>query len=142
MVMNDLNWLQERRSRRSKETLKAITFQLEHVTSVHDLRNFTFSDETGLVLASSGHAEESELIAAYAPVLSNCADRERRAELIAKLSESMPELQESGLLIRSFYLDGTRYFLALVGEPGAQLDAAIYRALTGARRIYRQTLSA
>lgn len=54
----------------------------------------------------------------------------------------MPDLQESGLLIRSFYLDGTRYFLALVGEPGAQLDAAIYRALTGARRIYRQTLSA
>lgn len=142
MVMNDLNWLQERRSRRSKETLQAITFQLEHVARVHDLRNFTFSDETGLVLASSGHAEESELVAALAPVLANCADRARRAELLDTLGATIPGLHHDGVLIRSFYLDGTRYFLALVGEPGAKLDAAIYRALTGARRIYRQTLSA
>lgn len=133
---------QERRCRRSQETYRAITFQLEHVLRLHGLRNFTLSDANGLVLASAGLEDESRALAAYAPVLAKCLSGQRRAAIEGRLAELVPMEQIEGLSMRSFFVDGQRLFLCLVGQQGGTLDSSLYRALTGIRRIYHQSMRA
>lgn len=137
---NVIPMIQERRGRRSESTYEAIFYQLEHVLHVHGLRNFTLSDDRGLVLAQAGFGEESEALAAYAPVLARCADRTRREDVIDKIRAliEIHNVQER-VHVRSFLVDGQRLFLCVLGESGAQLDACLYRALTGIRRIFRQS---
>lgn len=139
-MMNVIPMIQERRCRRSEETYRAITFQLEHVLRLHGLRNFTLSDANGLILANAGHAEESHALAAYAPLLARATDRRRRAQVVDSIREVVPFSGEDAINVRSFFIDGDRLFLCIVGEGGARLDASLYRALTGIRRIYRQSL--
>ncbi len=130
----------ERRGKRSSETYRAINFQLEHLFRMHGLRNFTLSDANGMILAHAGFLEESEAVAAYAPVLAKCTDRERRAQVIDKIGGHIPfDYSESLVEVRSFFVDGERLFLGVVGEGSAAVETAIYRALTGIRRIYKQS---
>jgi hypothetical protein len=142
MIMHDLSLLQERRGLRGHHNLRAITLQLEHITKLHDLRCLTLSDAAGHLLATSGDHDEAEALSNYAPLLAQCTDRGRRAEIIRSLSEHVPSATDESVLVRSFYLDGQRYQLAVIGHTSAQLDAALHRALSGTRRIYRQTLLA
>jgi len=138
--MSVIPMIQERRCRRSASTYEAIFYQLEHVLRLHGLRNFTLSDANGLVLAQAGWDDESQTLAAYAPVLAKCTDRHRRDEVVEEMN-TLLELGEDGeesVQARSFFVDGERLFLCLIGEPGAALDACLYRALTGIRRIFRE----
>ncbi len=130
--------LRERRTTRSQEAYKAITMQLEHVLKLHGLRNFTLSAANGLVLARAGHAEESDALAAYAPVLAKCLDRTHRAEVLGELGEIVPIGAHDDITVRSFFIEGERFYLGLVGRAGTMLDASLYRALTGIRRIFQQ----
>lgn len=130
--------LRERRTTRSQEAYKAITMQLEHVLKLHGLRNFTLSASNGLVLARAGHEEESEALAAYAPMLAKCLDRTHRSEVIEELGEVVPMGTQDDVTVRSFFIEGERFYLGLVGRAGTMLDASIYRALTGIRRIFQQ----
>lgn len=135
--------LRDRRATRSEEAYLAITLQLEHVLRLHGLRNFTLSASNGLVLARAGHMEESEVLAAYAPVLARCLDRSRRSQVVAELGEAIPEIsQDEDVSVRSFFIDGERFYLGLVGRAGTKLDASMYRALTGIRRIFKQSNTA
>ncbi len=137
--MSVIPLIPERRSRRSEQTYRAITFQLEHVWELHGLRNFTLSDANGLVLAGAGHGEESRVVAAYAPLVAKCLNRERRDAVLDEIRSLVPILHgDEDLCVRSFFVDGERLFLCAVGDNGAGLDASIYRALTGIRRIYKQ----
>ena len=132
----------ERRSRRSEKTYQAIAYQLEHVLKIHGLRSFALSDSNGLVLARAGAPEEADALAAYAPVLAKCTDRGRRGEVLSQLGAIVDGAHEDNTEVRSFFVDGERLFLGLVGATGASLEAAIYRTLTGIRRIYRSYESA
>ena len=131
----------ERRARRSAKTYQAIAYQLEHVLKVHGLRSFALSDANGLVLAQAGCQEEADALAAYAPVLAKCTDRARRGEVISQLGSIVDGAREDNTEVRSFFIDGERLFLGLVGATGASLESAIYRTLTGIRRIYRSAQS-
>ena len=130
--------VRERRTTRSQQAYEAITHQLEHVLMLHGLRNFTLSGANGLVLARAGHAEESEALAAYAPMLAQCLNRTRRAEARQELSQVVTMREREEVTVRSFFVDGERFYLGLVGRAGTMLDASLYRALTGIRRIFSQ----
>lgn len=134
--------MRERRTTRSEQAYQAITLQLEHVLRLHGLRNFTLSASNGLVLARAGHAEESEALAAYAPMLSRCLDRTVRQGVVEELGEVVPMGEQDSVTVRSFFIDGERFYLGLVGRAGTLLDASIYRALTGIRRIFKQHATA
>ncbi|GEM_PF-1407859 len=136
--MSVIPMIQERRCRRSASTYEAIFYQLEHVLRLHGLRNFTLSDANGLVLAQAGWDEESQTLAAYAPVLAKCTDRIRRDEVLEEMNTLLELEGEDSVQARSFFVDGERLFLCLIGESGAALDACLYRALTGIRRIFRE----
>lgn len=138
--MTVIAFTQERRTKRSNHTYRAITYQLEHIFKVHGLRNFTLSDSNGLILAQAGHYEESEAVAAYAPVLAKCTDRDKRAHIVHNILQFIPESIEYAVEVRSFFLDGERLFLGILGHGEATAGVAMHKTLTGIRRIYTQNL--
>lgn len=129
----------DRRLKRSENTHRAMTLQLEHILKLYGLRNFTLCDNNGLVIAYAGYVEESDAVAAFAPVLARCADRQKRSAIIRDALGQLDCAQSLDIQVRSFFLDGERLYLCITGEPGAQLDVGLYRAIEGLRRIYRET---
>lgn len=138
--MSVLPLVPERRAKRSTNTYTAIRFQLEHLTAHHDVSLLALSDSNGLMLASSGPSEHAEAVAAYAPVLGLCVDRKRYDELHEAVGRHMPLGPSAEILVRPFFIDGQRLYLSVVGDRGPALEAVLYRALTGTRRIFRQNL--
>ena len=129
----------ERRLERSANTQRAMTLQLEHVLKLYGMRNFTLCDQNGLVIAHAGYHEESDTIAAWAPLLAKCTDRHKRSRHLQQLLSQLDCAHDLDLQVRSFHLDGARLYLCIAGSPGAQLDVGLYRAVEGLRRIYRET---
>lgn len=125
----------ERRRRRSDQTLTALTYQLEHIFKNEGLRNFTLANMSGLVVASAGDPLESEVLAAYAPLLARSVERRFRHQVIARIQKLIPDMSAESLHIRQFTVDGEPLFLTLAGKPGVYRDVGLYRAVTGVRRI-------
>lgn len=125
----------ERRRRRSDQTLTALTYQLEHIYRNEGLRNFTLANTSGLVIASAGDPLESEVLAAYAPLLARSVERRFRHQVIARIQNLLPDLKAEALHVRQFQVDGEVLFLTLAGKPGVYRDVGLYRAITGVRRI-------
>lgn len=133
----------DRRLERSKNTHRAMTLQLEYVLKLYGLRNFTLCDHNGLVIAFAGYREESDAVAAFSPVLARSTDRQKRSRILADALGQLDSAQTLDIQVRSFFLDGERLYLCITGQPGAQLDVGLYRAIEGLRRIYREeTLAA
>ena len=130
----------ERRRRRSSSTYEAIRLQLEHLFNQYGLRNFTLGDSRGLVLARAGHPQESDVLAAYAPILANCADKGRQADIIEKIQHFIPDAAPETVQVRSFKVDNVTLHLTVVAETGGK-HADIYRAVSGIRRILARTSS-
>lgn len=129
----------ERRQRRSSQAGQAIMLQLESIFEREGLRNFTLGDGRGLVIASAGQLSESDVLAAYAPLLARTFDRERRANIFSKIQQFMPDVDARSLHVRAFEIDGEPMYLALLGQPGVYQHVGLYRAITGVRRILRQS---
>lgn len=129
----------ERRQRRSSQAGHAIMLQLEWIFEREGLRNFTLGDGNGLVIASAGQLSESDVLAAYAPLLARTFDRERRANIFSKIQQFMPDVDARSLHVRAFEIDGEPLYLALLGQPGVYQHVGLYRAITGVRRILRQS---
>lgn len=136
--MNVIDFGQERRRRRSSNTYEAIRLQLEHISRTQGLRNFTLGDNRGLALAHSGQTTESEILAAYAPLLATCLDRQRRAQIFDKLRQFVPDATENSLQIRTFAIDGEVLHLAILGNTAVK-HTDLYRAVSGVRRILAQS---
>ncbi len=128
----------ERRRRRSQSTYEAIRLQLEHLYQQYGLRNFTLGDSRGLVLAHAGHAQESDVLAAYAPIIANCVDKTRRGDVIDKIQKFIPDANDGSVHVRSFDVDGETLHLTVVGHSGGK-HADLYRAVSGIRRILART---
>ena len=124
-----------RRRRRSNQPLKALTFQLEHIFESEDLHNFTLGDKKGLVLAQAGNRHESEVLAAYAPLLAASVDERSRCQVLARINAHLPTLELNSVHVRPFSIDDQSLFLTLAGRPGVYRDVSLYRAITGVRRI-------
>lgn len=124
----------ERRRRRSSNTFEAITLQLEYILQEQGLRNFVLGDDRGLLVAHAGHHDDAHVLAAYAPVIAQCRDKERYYEVIDGVREHVPEVSPSNVAFRTFEVDGYTLHLAIVGA--GRLDHAhVYRAVGGVRRI-------
>jgi hypothetical protein len=124
----------ERRRRRSSNTFEAITLQLEYILQEQGLRNFVLGDDRGLLVAHAGHRDDAHVLAAYAPVIAQCRDKERYYEVIDGVREHVPEVGPSTVAFRTFEVDGHVLHLAIVGA--GRLDHAnVYRAVGGVRRI-------
>ena len=126
----------ERRKKRSEKMYRAIQYQLEHVFDAHQLRNFTLGDTRGLVLAYAGHIEEAEILAAYAPMLSQRINRQTRDGILKRVQSFVPDAAD--IQIRSFDVDGETLHLTVLGDGDSLHHADLYRAVTGIRRIFGQ----
>ncbi len=139
--MSVIEFLPERRRRRSGNTYEAIRLQLEHIFERRGLRCFTLGDDRGLTLAHAGHGQEAEVMAAYAPLLATTTNRERRMEIFNRIRSFVPDASESTVAIRTFHVDGEVLHLCVLGEAGVQ-HTDLYRAISGVRRILGQALQA
>lgn len=128
----------ERRRQRSGQTLKALTYQLEHIFEREDLHNFTLGDSRGLIIAQAGDPRESEVLAAYAPLLAHSVSRRYRRQVLSRVNSVVPTITVDSIHVRQFTIDGQKLFLTLVGRPGVYKDVSLYRAITGVRRIFDQ----
>lgn len=128
----------ERRRRRSQQTLEALTYQLEHIFHREDLHNFTLGDSRGLLIAQAGDIHESEVLAAYAPMLAHSVSRRYRRQVLSRVNSVVPTITVDSIHVRQFTLDGQKLFLTLVGRPGVYQHVSLYRAITGVRRIFGQ----
>ncbi len=129
----------DRRKRRSDEVIQAITYQLEHLAEEYELRNLVLSDSRGLMLACADNASAGRALAAYAPVFSRHLGRGDREAIMGKLSEFLPGVDGHTLSVRRFELHGEEHFLCVIGEERLCRQADLYRAVTGIRRIVRDT---
>lgn len=59
----------ERRFRRSKDALEALTFLLDSLCTKYNLVSLVLGDDQGLLVAGSSHLLDSEEIAARAPLV-------------------------------------------------------------------------
>lgn len=132
----------ERRRQRSKQACQAITLQLRYILEREGLRNFTLGDSRGLVIASAGHDDESEVMAAYAPMIANCMARGRKDTIFEKVRQFVPGVFDETCHVKTFEVDGEQLYLTLLGAPGVYQHVGVYRAVTGVRRILRQTAAA
>lgn len=136
--MNVIEFQPERRRRRSTNTYEAIRLQLTHIFKKEDLRNFVLGDSRGLLMAHAGHSQESEVLAAYAPLLARSTDRVRREKIFERLRAFVPDATPDSVYIRTFSINGEVLHLCVLGNDGVNHND-LYRATTGIRRIVDQT---
>lgn len=140
--MNQTTWMRERRRKRSGQTLEALTYQLEHIFQKESLHNFTLGDPRGLVIAQAGNCHESEVLAAYAPMLARSLNERYRQQVMSRMNSVMPTTTLDSIHVRRFEVEGQTLYLTLVGRPGVYRDVGLYRAITGVRRILDQSAAA
>jgi hypothetical protein len=140
-TMTVVDFATNRRQRRSSQAHTAITYQLEHIFENQNLHNFVLGDSSGLVLAGAGGEQESAVLAAYAPLLATYHGNSRR-RVLDKVASMVEGFDENALSIRSFEVDGETLYLCSVGRGTAARQASLYRAITGIRRILKQTAAA
>lgn len=133
--MTVLPFTPERRKRRSNNTYEAIKFQLERIFDAEELRNLTIGDSRGLVLAYAGHIEEAQVLAAYAPLISQINNKENYESVIDRVRAFIPDAARDTMSFRAFEIDGEELFITIVGAPGKMNHADLYRAVSGVRRI-------
>ena len=133
-----VNFSSERRSRRSNEAHTAIYYQLDHIFEAQKLKSFVLGDSRGLILAGAGDTDVATTLAAYAPLLATYRG-ERRLEVLDKIGGLIDGFDPEAMSIRSFEIDGETLFLCSMGRETAARQASLYRAVTGIRRILKQT---
>src|SRR5690554_6352848 len=104
----------ERRVRRSRESAIALRYQLEHSRERGRLEALVVTDESGLLVASSGAEELCEELGAMAPVF---------GKTFVSPSD-LPTLEGGEIAIRTLRACGESFYLASVGG-GVARDAIL-----------------
>ena len=125
----------ERRSHRSRRVIEAIELQLDYARREFGLRHFTLGGPSGLVIARAGIGPEHSALAAWAPLVERCADRERRRALRCQMRHNAGIEHGDDFATRAFDVHGERLYLTAVGPSGSVLATSSYRVITGVRRI-------
>lgn len=137
--MSVIPLLPERRRNRSNNTYEAIRLQLEYILNEQGLRNFVLGDSRGLVLSFAGRSDDAHALAAFAPVVAHCTDKNRYYDVMDKISSFVPEANAQTVAFRTFELEGEMMHLCILGDAGRLNHANIYRAVSGVRRIMDQS---
>jgi hypothetical protein len=114
----------ERRRRRSKESALALRYQLEHSREKGRLDALVVTDESGLLVASSGAETLCEELGAMAPVFGRT--------FVAP--SDLPSLEGGEIAIRALEACGESFYLASVGG-GVARDAILESTRAGVSRI-------
>ena len=126
----------DRRRRRSDEPEVALGYQLARVATDFDLECCVIVDESGHTVA-----EASELSSAINSEFANLLPTmsklpEHRGRFIDQIRRHLPELSDDELSVCVFRAGGRRLFIGAVGPEAVMNEVAIFRAITGARRIH------
>jgi hypothetical protein len=116
--MQDL--AQERRTRRSNDTMTALHYQLAYARHDGGFEALVLTDSTGCLVAGAGAWPTCEMLAAYAPLMAGPGGNE------------LPEAK--GVELRKMMIDGSEIYLCARGGGGARVPS-ITRAAAGCRRI-------
>lgn len=119
----------ERRARRSDDRMTALQYQLEACLERACIQAMVVSDSDGFLVASKNHSEmDEEWLAAMLPMLAHLEDP------AAAVFEDR-EREEGALMVRAFHIDGTTFFLGVVGKREGDTFREMLTATRGVRRI-------
>lgn len=131
--MSDFHIEQDRRKRRSEETLEAITYQLEHVVEEFGMDMMVLADHQGTIVASAGAPRLAEVFAAHAPKLHETDDLKDAVSCV------VPDLPPHHVLVESLSIEEMPLYLCAVTGGDDDSQRGFERAQTGIKRIYRTT---
>lgn len=131
--------LQDRRSRRTSCTDLAIGYQLDQVIKDFDLECCLIVDDTGRVIGTSPETPTPfmQTLAALVPSMAVVPDcREMHLD---RLRQHRPDIESDEMTACVFRAGGRRLYIAAVGPEAVMNEVAIFRAITGTRRIHRSS---
>ena len=114
---------QERRTRRSNDTMMALHYQLAFARFEGEFEALVLADAAGCLVAGAGAWPTCEMLAAFAPLF---VDRRPNA---STSRECPPDVE-----IRRVMIDGSEVLLCARGGGNARVPS-ITRAASGCRRI-------
>lgn len=134
-MMNTPETTTDRRRRRSDEPHQAIGHQLARVVKDFRLDCCLIVDQTGQVVASS-HQRSQEFVDAFASLLPLMSDHpEHEPRYLDQLRRFDDALDEREITSCVFRAGGRRLFIGATGPEAVMNEVAIFRAITGTRRI-------
>ena len=126
----------DRRRQRSDEPQVALCYQLQQVLTDFALEYCVIADETGTTVAEAS-CLSSDLGEEFATLLPTMAKlTEHRPRFIDQLRRHKPDLKDDELTACVFRAGGRRMFIGAIGSEAVMNEVAIFRAITGARRIH------
>lgn len=134
-MLNSPEVAEDRRQRRTADPERAIGFQLEQVVEDFSLDCCVIVDDSGDVVAASPD-ESTPMMGEFANSLPAMATfPEHRTRHLDQMRRHRPELGDDEVTTCVFRAGGRRYFIGAVGSEVVMNEIAIFRAITGTRRI-------
>jgi hypothetical protein len=115
---------QERRTRRSDDTMMALHYQLAFARFEGEFEALVLTDAAGCLVAGAGPWPTCEMLAAFAPLL------------VGRRTKASESERPSGVEIRRLMIDGSEVLICARGGGPARVPS-ITRAASGCRRILR-----
>ncbi|WP_158542578.1 hypothetical protein [Lujinxingia litoralis] len=125
----------ERRRRRTERPELALGYQLDQVVRDFELRCCVLVDEDARLVAASPDCPTSFMQALAGLVPTMAVVPQHREQHLETLRRQQPLLTADELAVCAFRAGGRRLFIAAVGTEAVMNEVAIFRAITGARRI-------
>ncbi|RVU45777.1 hypothetical protein FRC91_13475 [Bradymonadales bacterium TMQ1] len=125
----------ERRRRRAERPELALGYQLDQVVRDFALRCCVLVDEQGAMVAASPDCPSAFMQALVGLAPTMAVVPEHRETHLQTLRRHNPLLECDEVAVCAFRAGGRRLFIAAVGQEAVMNDVAIFRAITGARRI-------
>lgn len=125
----------EQRQRRSEEPLIAIGFQLDQIVADFRLYCAVIVDDEGRVLAQSPEGSTGFIKAFIERLPAMEAIPEAHEYHYNHLRVHWPDLQEDQVATCIFRAGGRRLYIGAVGPDAVMNQVAIFRGITGTRRI-------
>jgi hypothetical protein len=123
-----MNFLEDRRRRRSEDPLVALHYQLTQARHEGRLEAIVVADDAGVVVAGAGSWAVCEELAAYAPLLAQGVWTEPGSTSESRVAELRTEVD-----VQSVEIEGQQVLLCARG--GRMRAAAMDRAAEGVVRI-------
>ena len=117
----------ERRRRRSDNTTRALSYQLEACRTEARLEGMVLSDEEGVCMARSGDGGTCDEVAARLPLIG------RKTEAFEGVLLSAGRGWE--VAVRRFRVEGGELYLAAIGGRPSEREAQLGRSEAGVSRI-------
>lgn len=128
---------EDRRRRRSDEPCTAIAYQVEQVVDDFDLDSCIIVDADGNTVAASPGVETPKMEAFAGLLPAICAVEGQRGAYLEHLHSAGWDIDADEMTSCVFRAGGRRLFIGAIGDEAVMNEVAIFRAITGARRIHR-----